>query len=113
MAKVKSKIPQKMKWLFWSHQLNSFDLEDDKDYIITQVLNHGNWKDLKWLFKVYSREEIKKVVKNPCRGVWFEKVLNFWSTLFNIRFRRDIRQKAILDINPHTITSTDIKDAKI
>ncbi len=97
---VKAKIPQKMKWLFWSYNIDSIDLRDDKDYIITQVLNHGNWQDLKWLFRAYSQKEIKEVVKNPGRGVWFEKVLNFWSTLFNIRFKKDIQRKAIFNINP-------------
>ena len=100
MAKVKSKIPQKMKWLFWSYDLNGLCLKDNKDYIITQVLNHGTWEDLKWLFKVYSREEIKEVIKSPCRGVWFEKVLNFWSILFSIHLKKDIRQKAIFKIDP-------------
>ncbi len=100
MVKIKAKIPQKMKWLFWSYNIDSIDLRDDKDYIITQVLNHGNWQDLKWLFRAYSQKEIKEVVKNPGRGVWFEKVLNFWSTLFNIRFKKDIQRKAIFNINP-------------
>jgi len=93
MAKVK--IPKKMKWLFWSYDINSLDLKEDKDYIISQVLNYGTWEDLKWLFKVYSEEEIKKIIKNPQRGLWFKKVLNFWTTIFNIRLKKEIRDKAI------------------
>ena len=37
----KSKIPKKMKWLFWSYDINSLDLNKDKNYIITQTLNYG------------------------------------------------------------------------
>lgn len=98
MAKVK--IPPKMKWLFWSYDIKSLDLKDDKDYIITQTLNYGDWGDLRWLFKVYSQEEVRKIIKNPGRGVWFEKVLNFWTTLFNVHLEKDIWQKAIFNINP-------------
>ena len=91
----KVKIPKKMKWLFWSYDINSLDLKEDKDYIISQVLNYGTWEDLKWLFKVYSEEEIKKIIKNPQRGLWFKKVLNFWTTIFNIQLKKEIRDKAI------------------
>jgi len=95
MAKVKTKIPQKMKWLFWSYDIKSLDLEKDKDYIIAQVLNYGTWEDLKWLYKLYSRKDIKKVVKNPPRGVWFKKVLNFWTTILNIKIKKEVQEKAI------------------
>ena len=36
------------------------DLEEDKDEIITQVLNYGTWEDLKLFFKLYSEKDIKK-----------------------------------------------------
>ncbi len=100
MREIK-KIPAEKKWLFWSYDINSLDIEEDKEYIIVQVLNYGTWDDLKWLQKVYSEQEIRGVVKNPRRGVWFEKVLNFWTTIFNIRLKKDIREKAIFNINPH------------
>ena len=84
-----------MKWLFWSYDIESLDLKKDKDYIITQVLNYGTWEDLKWLFKIYSEKEIKEVVKNPRRGVWFRKVLNFWTKIFNIKLKKEVFNKAI------------------
>ena len=98
---LKVKIPSKMKWLFWSYDIKSLDLKDDKDYIIPQVLNYGTWDDLKLLFKIYSEREIKEVIKNPSRGLWFEKVLNFWLTIFNIKLKKNIYQKAIFNINPY------------
>jgi hypothetical protein len=95
MSKVKTKIPQKMKWLFWSYDIKSLDLKEDKDYIIPQVLNYGTWEDLKLLYKLYSEKDIKKVVKNPRRGIWFKKVLNFWTTIFNIKLKKEVFEKAI------------------
>jgi len=95
MVKIKIKIPKKMKWLFWSYDINSLDLEIDKDYIISQVLNYGTWEDLKWLFKVYRKRDIKNIVKNPKRGIWFKKVLNFWTTIFDISLKKNILKRAI------------------
>jgi len=95
------KIPKNFQRALWSYDIEKMDAEKDKVEIITQMLNHGNSDDLRQLFEIYSDEEIKEIVKNPRRGVWFEKVLNFWTTIFNIRLKKDVREKAIFNINPH------------
>ena len=61
----------------------------------SQVLNYGTWEDLKLLYKLYPEKEIKKIIKNPRRGVWFRKVLNFWTKIFNIKLKKEIFEKAI------------------
>ena len=96
----KSKIPKKMKWLFWSYDISSLDLKKDKHYIITQTLNYGVWEDVQWLFGVYIEKEIIKVIKTPGRGLWFEKVLNFWITIFNICLPKDVYNKALFRLDP-------------
>lgn len=97
----KNKILKKLQNVLWSYNVRDLDLKEDKDYIITQVLNYGAWEDLKLLYELYSEKDIKEVVKNPSRGLWFEKVLNFWLTIFNIKLKKNIYQKAIFNINPH------------
>ena len=89
------KVPKQLQRVLWSYDISKMDLEEDKDEIITQVLNYGTWEDLKLLFKLYSEKDIKKVIRHPRRGVWFRKVLNFWTTIFNIQLKKDIFKKAI------------------
>ena len=74
---------------------------EDKRQIITQVLNYGTWKELKLLFKYYSEADIKAIVSHPQRGVWLEKVLNFWIKMLGIRLRKDVYRKAIVHLVPH------------
>lgn len=93
MAKIK--VPSSFQWLFWSVNVKSLDLKKDKEYIITQILNYGTEKELKWLFRIYPEEEIKKVIRNPRRGVWFRKVLNFWTTIYNVKLKKEIFERAI------------------
>lgn len=93
MAKVK--IPPSFQWIFWSVKVGNLDLKKDKEYIITQILNYGTEKELKWLFRVYSERGIKKVIQNPRRGVWFGKILNFWPTIYNIKLKEKVFEKAI------------------
>jgi len=94
------KVPRQFQRVLWSYDISKMDLEEDKKEIITQVLNYGDWGDLKLLYKLYPEKEIKKVVKNPRRGVWLEKVLNFWLTIFNIKLKKENYQKAIFNLNP-------------
>lgn len=100
MKKIK-KVPSSFQTALWSYDISRMNIEKDKKEIITQVLNYGTWDNLKLLFEIYPEKEIKKVIKNPSRGVWFEKVLNFWCTIFNIRLKKDVWEKAIFNINPH------------
>ena len=80
------KLPESFQRALWSYDIKKIDLRKDKKEIITQVLNYGDW------------QEIKKVISNPRKGVWFEKVLNFWCNMFNIKLRKEIYQSAIFRI---------------
>jgi len=89
------KVPKQFQRVLWSYNINKMNLEEDKKEIITQTLNYGTWEDLKLLYNIYSEKEIKEIVRNPRRGVWFKKVLNFWTTIFNIRLKKEVWDKAI------------------
>ena len=95
MPKKTKKVPKQFQRVLWSYDISKMDLEEDKKEIIAQVLNYGTWEDLKLLYKLYPEKEIKKVIKNPRRGVWFKKVLNFWLTIFGIKLKKKVFEKAI------------------
>lgn len=90
------KLPNRFQRILWSYDINRLDIEKDKEEIITQVLNYGTWDDLKLLYKLYPEKDIKKVVVHPRRGVWLEKVLNFWMKMFNIKIEENTYEKAII-----------------
>lgn len=96
----KQKIPRFIAPCLWSYDIKKLSLEEDKELIITQVLNYGDEKRIEWLYSVYTEDDIKEVVSNPRRGLWFEKVLNFWEKMLDIRIPKKIRKKAIFNINP-------------
>ena len=95
------KLPARFKRSLWSYKINKIDIEKNKEEIITQVLNHGSWDELKLLNTIYSENEIKQVVAQPRRGVWFEKVLNFWTIMLNIKLANDVYNRAIFSMEPH------------
>jgi hypothetical protein len=95
MPKKTKKVPRQFQRVLWSYDISKMDLEKDKKEIITQVLNYGTWEDLKLLYKLYPEKDIKKVIKNPQRGVWFKKVLNFWIKIYNIKLKKKVFERAI------------------
>lgn len=62
------KLPKFLQPFLWSVKIEELDWWTDRIYIIHQILAFGDVKALKWLFKNYSREEIKRVfLEHPMR----------------------------------------------
>lgn len=76
---------QNVKATLWSYDTNKLDLDKDKQVIIRQVLNWGDEKAVKWLFKYYDRKIIKQIAQSIPLGNWDKKSLNFWSIILKIR----------------------------
>lgn len=78
-------IPSYIHPFLWSYDIDKMDLWRDKKRIITNILNLGTVKATNWLFKVYSKKDIKEVIIHPLPGEWNKKSLNFWSLVLDIR----------------------------
>ena len=95
-------LPKFLQSALWSYDLNGLDLKNkaDKRIVIEQILNYGNEKQLEWVLKNCSKNEIQEVIKNPKRGIWLEKALNLWSGFYQVRISEDKYQKAIMRLEP-------------
>ena len=94
------KVPRKLQSVLWSYDVRRLDLEANKELIIQQVLNYGDWEDLRWLYQTYSEGQIKEVVRHPRRGIWFEQVLSFWCLMLKVRLPKQVRERAIFRLSP-------------
>ena len=93
-------LPKFLQSFLPSYDISKMDLKnpEDKREIITQILNFGNPKEIKWLFKTYSRREIRDVIAHPKRGYWQERALNYWTKIFNIKVPKLIYEVAIFSL---------------
>ena len=87
------KLPNFLKPYFWSYDLSLLSLSAHKDIIITSILNLGDTRSVNWLFSIYPKEEIKKMVENPIPGAFYgnKKSQNFWSIFFDVPMRNSVR----------------------
>lgn len=94
-------LPKFLQATLWSYDLSRIDAGRDKLTIIPQVLNHGDSRDLKWLFSTYSDDEIKEIIRHPRRGVWRRKKLRYWLDRYNLLIDPLEFEAAVIDlINP-------------
>lgn len=76
--KSKSKpIQVGLKPILWSKNIKNLDSENDKIYIIHQVLSYGSIEDIKLLLKIYSKNEIRNVFVNFPKKIYTRPVFIF------------------------------------
>lgn len=77
-------IPKIIQPFLWSYDISALDLTRDKKRIITNVLNLGTKEATDWLFKTYTKKDIKDCLIHPLPGEWNNKSMVFWSLLMDV-----------------------------
>ncbi len=77
-------LPRRVARLFHNYRAENMDLERHAELVILTVLRDGDWDDHRWLFGVYGRERVAKVVREDLDGLrtLSPSVANFWSIYF-------------------------------
>lgn len=93
-------LPKFLQPYLASYDLSRLNLDEDKDVIITQILNLGDEKAVRWLFENYLIGDIKKVVENPTRGMWTRRSLSYWQKILDARIHKFSFELAIINLDP-------------
>lgn len=72
-----TKVPAKLQGILWSKQVESIDLEQDKTYVIHQVLRYGTLDDIKWLMETYGEHVVKEEFLRRPQSIYSKPTLNF------------------------------------
>ena len=75
--KKTTKIPKFLQGILWSVDVKDLDVNEDKSYIINQILSLGLWKEFKWLLKTYPLAIIKKIFLEKPSKVYTFSSFNF------------------------------------
>ena len=68
LMKTQIEILSYIQPLLWSISTDKLDLQRDRVYVVHQVLSYGTLEHIKFLFTLYSRQEIVDVfVQHPKR----------------------------------------------
>ena len=75
-------LPNYMKKYFWEVDFSKLDLAKFRIYILKRLMEYGDEKAIRWLKKVFSIKEIKKVLIEA-RG-FSPRSANFWRLLVGL-----------------------------
>ena len=64
--------------------VSKLNLEEDKPYIVHQILAYGTLDEIKWLMKTYGKDVVKKVFLNQPIKVYTPPALKFSQLLLDI-----------------------------
>lgn len=76
------KLPKFLAGYFWDVDFNDIDPENSRMFILKRVLDRGNDKAIGWLFKYYTRDDIKQLLLTT-RDL-STKTANFWADFLEI-----------------------------
>lgn len=72
-----TKVPAKLQGILWSKQVDHIDLEQDKTYVIHQVLRYGTLDDIRWLMETYGSDVVKEEFLRHPQSIYSKPALNF------------------------------------
>jgi len=83
-TKKKAKLPESFRYLLWSYRFSEIDPEEDKERIIVNTVNYGNWEHWRWIVNYYGISEVKKIIENMPASEFRPRVLRLINLLLKI-----------------------------
>ncbi len=84
--KKTTKLPKSFEYLMWSYKFNLVDPEEDKDRIIINTINYGQWEHLKWVVNYFGKARLRRIIENiPVSEFRNEAGLELVRLLLNIK----------------------------
>ena len=77
-------IPLTLAPFFQEYDLATLNPQTDAHTIVERVLQFGNRTELRWLFSVYSREEVAAWVKQFGEEKLPQPHRNFWQVILDV-----------------------------
>jgi len=84
-TKQKLRLPEFFSPLLWAYNFSLIDLERNKQRIIINTINYGQWKHWQWIVNYYGGENIKQLIKNTPISEFRPRALKLISILLGIK----------------------------
>lgn len=82
------KLPKFLEKYFWDVDFEKINFENRKVYILKRILEYGDEKTVRWMWKNFKKEEMKNALCS-FRG-YSLKSANFWAFILGIK-KEDVK----------------------
>lgn len=79
------KLPEFFRPLFWSYDFSLIDPVGDKERIIVNTINYGDWKHWRWILSYYGAEGVRKIIEGIPVSEFRERALKLICLLMKIK----------------------------
>jgi hypothetical protein len=73
---------ERLRTLFWDTNIERFEPQTYPRYTIERVLEHGDEEAVAWLLRLFTRDEIRAVLRRAQRRS--PRSATFWALVFNV-----------------------------
>ena len=84
-TKQKLRLPEFFLPLLWAYDFSFIDLERDRQRIIINIINYGQWKHWQWIVNYYGEKSIKQFIENTPISEFRSRALKLVSILLGIK----------------------------
>lgn len=82
------KLPVFLKKYFWDVDFEKIGLDNSRIYVLRRILEYGDEKAVRWMWKNFTEPEIKNILYNY-RGLSL-KSANFWAFILDVK-KEDVK----------------------
>ncbi len=77
-------LPASTAWLFPEYAFDQMNTRDYANVIIERTLERGSWKQIRWLFSRYNRQEISNWVRRYGYRRLNKRAFHYWRWMLGI-----------------------------
>jgi squalene cyclase len=97
----RARIPKRLAPYFQEYRLEKLNLERDANLIIQRTLEFGTWDDIRWLFRMYGAQRIKRFLSELGERGLSRVAFNYWRRLLRVkRWRKSPFAASPLEVWP-------------
>jgi hypothetical protein len=74
-------IPAEFKKYFWDVDFDALSLEKHKGFILERLLNYGSFSTFSWIFRIFTNEELKQLLKKKGKSSLSRSSFCFWQKI--------------------------------
>ncbi len=78
-------LPKDFKRYFWDCSFSALNLKDYSKFILGRLLHYGDMKSILWVYRNYSKKEIKEYLIRTGKRELDHRSYVFWSKLITIK----------------------------
>lgn len=77
-------LPDLLRPLFWDADFSALDWQNDRDFIIRRILQHGSWQAIRWLRTACGDQALRAWLEAHSGGRLNQRQLRFWELILNL-----------------------------